>query len=144
MAADLAAITVIEQAWRPLNPVEKNRAEYYLGVASRAIRRRWPDVDQRIANADDYLGAEDVADVVVQMVLSAVDVPPVRGAKSFTVTTGPMSRSATLEAGSTSPSVIEAWMVEVFEGRPTAMPLGSFPPSTVQKSLFYQAGGELI
>jgi hypothetical protein len=136
MAADLAEIATIEKAWRPLNSVEKPRAEYYLGVASRAIRRRWPDVDQRISNPDDYLGAEDVADVVVQMVLSAVDRPPVRGAKSFSEGVGPMSRSATLLAGSTNPSEIEGWMVEVFEGRSAALPVFHSPPSGRYEGLF--------
>lgn len=136
MATDLATIPTIEQAWRPLTPVEKPRAEYYLGSASRAIRRRWPDVDQRVNNPDDYLTADDVADVVVQMVLSAVDVPPVRGAKSFSEGVGPMSRSATLLAGSTNPTEIQGWMVEVFEGRSAALPVFHSPPSGRYEGLF--------
>lgn len=136
MATDLATIPTIEQAWRPLTSVEKPRAEYYLGSASRAIRRRWPDVDQRIANPEDYLTADDVADVVVQMVLSAVDRPPVRGAKSFSEGVGPMSRSATLLAGSTNPTEIEGWMVEVFEGRSAALPVFHAPPSGRYEGLF--------
>ncbi|QSZ49406.1 Gp19/Gp15/Gp42 family protein [Arthrobacter sp. D5-1] len=136
MADDLADIPTIEKAWRPLNTAEKPKAEYYLGMASRAIRRRWPDVDQRIANDADRLTAEDVSDVVVQMVLSAVDRPPVRGAKSFSEGVGPMSRSATLLAGSTNPSEIEAWMAEVFEGRSIALPVFHSPPSGNYEGLF--------
>ncbi|YCK83518.1 Gp19/Gp15/Gp42 family protein [Arthrobacter sp. D3-18] len=136
MATDLATIEAIEQAWRPLTSIEKPRAEYYLRSASRAIRRRWRDVDQRISSESDYLTDDDVADVVVQMVLSAVDRPPVRGAKSFSEGVGPMSRSATLLAGSTNPSNIEDWMVEVFEGRSTATPIFHAPPSGRYEGLF--------
>ncbi|MFJ4168496.1 Gp19/Gp15/Gp42 family protein [Paenarthrobacter sp. NPDC089714] len=136
MAEDLAELETLEQAWRPLTAAERPRAEYYLGMASRAIRRRWQDVDQRITNPDDRLTAEDVSDVVVQMVLSAVDGPPVRGAKSFSESVGPMSRSATLQAGSTNPANIEDWMVEVIEGRRTALPQFHAPPSGRYENLF--------
>ncbi|MFK0005476.1 Gp19/Gp15/Gp42 family protein [Paenarthrobacter sp. NPDC090520] len=136
MAEDLAELETVEKAWRPLRAAEKPKAEYYLGMASRAIRRRWRDVDERIANPGDLLTAEDVADVVVQMVLSAVEGSPVRGAKSFSKTTGPMSLSATFEAGSTNPSNIEDWMVEVFEGRATVEPRFWAPPAGRYESIF--------
>jgi len=125
--ADLAQIEAVVAAWRPLTSVELPRATYYLGSASRKIRRRWRDVDDRIAAGT--LTADDVSDVVVQMVLGAVDVVPIRGAKSFSEGVGPMSRSATLAGASTDPLVIEDWMVEVFEGSSTPRPVGSFPPS---------------
>jgi len=136
MADDLAAIPTIEQAWRPLTTAEQSRATYYLGMASRAIRRRWPDVDQRIANDADRLSAEDVSDVVVQMVLSAVDGSPVRGAKSFSKTGGPMSFSATFATASTNPSTIEDWMVEIFEGRAAVEPRFWAPQSGRYESIF--------
>ncbi|MFJ4026029.1 Gp19/Gp15/Gp42 family protein [Paenarthrobacter sp. NPDC089989] len=136
MAEDLAELSTLEKAWRSLTATERPRAEYYLGMASRAVRRRWPDVDQRIANPDDKLNADDVADIVVQMVLSAVDGPPVRGAKSFSESVGPMSRSATLQAGSTNPANIEDWMVEVIEGRSTVLPQFHAPPSGRYENLF--------
>ena len=144
MAEDLAELSTLEQAWRPLTAAERPKAEYYLGMASRAIRRRWEDVDQRIANPSDRLTAEDVSDVVVQMVLSAVDGSPVRGAKSFSKAGGPMSFSATFEAASTNPSNIEAWMVEVFEGRTTAEPRFWAPPSGRYEGIFeWQEGVSL-
>jgi len=126
--ADLATIENVEAAWRPLAGVVRTRAEYYLGAASRRIRRRWKDVDERIAA--QTLDAEDVSDVVVQMVLNAVDGPPVRGAKSFSEGTGPYSRSATLATTKTDPLEFEDWMIDVFEGSAaTATPQGHFPPS---------------
>lgn len=134
--ADLAEVATVEQAWRPLTPVEKSRALYYLGMASRKIRRRWPNVDARIADPADALDAEDVADVVVQMVLPAIQVLPVRGAKSFSEGSGPFSRSATLEQTSADPLEIEDWMVDVFEPRAKVLPLGSFPAAPDSSSLF--------
>lgn len=132
--ADLAQLDTVETAWRPLTSVERPRATYYLAAASRKIRRRWPDVDTRIAAGT--LSAEDVSDVVVQMVLGAVDVAPIRGAKSFSEGIGPMSRSATLTGASTDPLVIEDWMVEVFEGASITRPIYSMPPSGNYESQF--------
>lgn len=131
---DLAQPEAVIAAWRPLTSVELARVEYYLGSASRKIRRRWRDVDSRIASG--ALTADDVSDVVVQMVLAAVDVVPVRGAKSFSEGVGPMSRSATLSSASTDPLVIEDWMVEVFEGSSTTRPVASFPPSGNYEGIF--------
>ncbi|MCO4276126.1 phage Gp19/Gp15/Gp42 family protein [Pseudarthrobacter sp. HLT3-5] len=131
---DLAQPEAVVAAWRPLTSVELARVTYYLGSASRKIRRRWRDVDARIAA--NTLAAEDVSDVVVQMVLSAVDVVPIRGAKSFSEGVGPMSRSATLTGASTDPLVIEDWMVEVFEGSSTTKPVASFPTSGNYESQF--------
>ncbi|QOT16484.1 hypothetical protein [Paenarthrobacter sp. YJN-5] len=136
MANDLADLGTLEKAWRPLTAAERPKAEYYVGMASRAIRRRWQDIDLRITNPGDRLTHEDVADVVVQMVLSAVDGPPVRGAKSFSESVGPMSRTATLLAGSTNPANIEDWMVEVIEGRSAALPQFHAPPSGRYENLF--------
>jgi hypothetical protein len=130
--SDLATPDVLEKAWRPLTAAERPRAEYYLSKASRRIRRRWPDVDDRMAA--QTLDSEDVEDVIVQMVLAVLDGPPIRGAKSFSEGVGPMSRSATFIAGGPDPLVIEEWMVEVFEGRQTtAEPVGSFPPAGTNK-----------
>lgn len=137
--ADLAQIEAVTAAWRPLTSVELPRVTYYLAAASRKIRRRWRDVDDRIAAGT--LTAEDVSDVVVQMVLGAVDVGPVRGAKSFSEGVGPMSRSATLSGASTDPLVIEDWMVEVFEGSSTTRPVFSMPPSGNYEGLFVWTEG---
>lgn len=141
MAGDLAQLSTVESAWRPLRAVERPRAEYYLAAASRAIRRRWKDVDQRIS--DGTLAQEDVSDVVVQLVITAVDAPPVRNAKSFSEGVGPMSRSATLVGASTDPLAIEDWMVAVFEGSSTAEPVSSMPPSGNYEGLFIWPEGRL-
>ncbi len=132
--ADLAEISTLVAAWRPLTSAELPRATYYLAAASRKIRRRWPDVDSRIASGT--LTADDVSDVVVQMVLGAVNVAPIRGAKSFSEGVGPMSRSATLASTSTDPLVLEDWMVAVFEGSSTTRPVFSMPPSGNYESQF--------
>lgn len=132
---DLAVIDALELAWRPLRTAERPKADYYLGAASRRIRRRWPDVDSRISNPADRLTDDDVSDVVIQMVVGALDTPSVRGAKSFSEGVGPMSRSATLAAASTDPLVIEDWMVEVFEGGAIVRPAGSFPRSANYDSI---------
>ena len=125
--ADLAQVETVEAAWRPLRTAERAKAAYWLGRASRRVRSRWRDVDDRMAAGT--LDHEDVEDVVVEMVLAVLGGPPIRGAKSFSEGVGPMSRSATLVGASTDPLAIQDWMVEVFEGRTTTQPVGSFPPS---------------
>lgn len=127
MPASLAAVTEIEQAWRSLSTEEKARAEYYLSFASRRVRDRWPDVDDRIA--EQTLSAENVSDVVVQMVLGIVDGSPVRGARSWSETRGPLSQSVTLQPGRQQLIAFEDWMVKVFEPGGGAVPRGSFPRS---------------
>lgn len=132
--ADFAEIESIEAAWRPLTTAEKTRAQYYLGMASRRIRRRWPDVDDRLASGK--LDSDDVSDVVVELVLGAIGGPPIRGAKSFSEGVGPMSRSATLTEARTDPLFLEEWMVAVFEGATSTRPVFSMPPSGRYEDLF--------
>ncbi|GAB2767614.1 hypothetical protein [Sinomonas soli] len=127
MAEPLAAIADVEAAWRPLVGPDRSRAEYYLGVVSRLIRRRWRDTDQRIT--DKSLDAEDVADVVVQLVLPKIGAPPIVGARSWSQTTGPFSQQVTLGASRGEAFVLEGWMVEVFQGQPRVGPVFSMPPS---------------
>lgn len=134
--ADLAELASIEAAWRPLTEAEKTRATYYLGAASRRIRRRWRDVDDRLGNGQ--LDPADVSDVVVDLVIGALGGPPVRGAKSFSEGVGPMSRSATLAEGRTDPLFLEDWMIAVFEGEPDSspQPVFSMPPSGRYENVF--------
>lgn len=127
MAEDLATIPTIESAWRPLTAVETTRAEYYLGVASRRIRRRWPDVDTRIASGD--LDADAVSDVVVQLVLGTIEAAPVRNAKSWSETAGAVSKSVTLAGGRTELLAFEDWMIAVFEGGQSPRPVFCMPPA---------------
>lgn len=126
---DLASVKMIESAWRPLSPAEAGRAEYYVGKASRDIRRRWPDVDERIADSSDPLTAAEVSDVVVALVMSIVPKPS-PGARSWQQTAGQYSEAVTLPAASSAhPMTFESWMVEVFERAAAAGggPLGAFP-----------------
>jgi hypothetical protein len=73
---------------------------------------------------------ENVSDVVVQMVLGIVDGAPVRGARSWSETRGPLSQAVTLQAGRQQLIAFEDWMVKVFEpGGGGPIPRGSFPRS---------------
>lgn len=127
---DLARVEDVEKAWRPLTTAERSRAEYYIGQATRLIRRRWPDVDQRIADPTDKLAADDVSDVVVALVLSVVP-SAVPGARSWSQTTGPFAHSVTLPSTSDArPMALLQWMVEVFETvvSESNRPRFGFPP----------------
>lgn len=132
---DFATVTDVTSAWRPLTPAEQARATYWLEVASRRVRRRWPDVDARIALPEGdahHLDQKDVRDVVVPLVVEVIGGPPVPGATAFAVTAGAESRSVTLAtAGGFDSNVFAAWMVAVFEGeaKPGPLPRGSFPPA---------------
>lgn len=137
--SDLASTDELEKAWRALTAEERPRAEYYLGFSSRLIRRRWSDVDDRIAAGD--LDAEDVQDVVVHMVLGIVDGAPVRRAKSWSETRGPLSQSVTLESGKADLITLEDWMVEVFQHPQPVGPVGSFPPSGRYEPVFHWPEG---
>lgn len=123
--ADLAQVSDVVAAWRPLTTDETTRATYLLERASRKVRRRWPDVDDRITAST--LDADDVAEVVVALVVSVLNGPPVPGAKSWSVSSGSESRSVTL-AELVRAMAFTDEMVEVFEGRVGAVvPQGSFP-----------------
>jgi hypothetical protein len=128
-SSDFATTADIVKAWRPLNAEETTRAEYWLEVASRRVRRRWPDVDARIGPGGD-LAQRDVRDVVVALVVEVLGGPPVPNARSWQVASGAESRAVTLgTAAPNDPNVWASWMVELFEGRVVAaLPSGSFPP----------------
>lgn len=130
--ADVARVT---KAWRPLNSAEIERAEYYLAAVSRLIRRKYRGVDQRIAAGE--LTRDDVADVVVELVLDKLGAGTTRNARSLSQTQGPFAHAVTLKGdGSDGDYVLLPWMVEVFEGVvPAALPTGSFPPSGRYESL---------
>lgn len=138
--ADLAQVEDLEKAWRFLTAAERPRAQYYLGFASRRIRERWSDVDARLAAGT--LDAENVNDVAVHMVLGIVDGAPVRRARSWSETRGPLSQSVTLESGKSDLITIEDWMVQVFDGRhASATPRGSFPPAGTFDRIFRHKEG---
>lgn len=120
--ADLAQVQDVELAWRTLNTTERSRAEYWIGAASRRIRRRWPNVDDRIAN--DTLDAKDVSDVVVAMVITVLPTLENAGQKSWSVQAGAEAKSVTLESGRLEDRLpIEDWMIEIFEGAISQMAL---------------------
>jgi hypothetical protein len=123
--ADFATVADLAVAWRPLTDDEATRATYWLERASRRIRRRWPDADARITGAT--LNPLDVRDVVVDLVLEALDGPPVRGARSWSEGSGSENRSVTLATDRGSDELWWPWMVEVFEGRHNPVPLAAFP-----------------
>lgn len=133
MTHDYASVRDVERAWRSLNEQETTRASYWLEVASRRIRNRWPDVDTRLAlpvGDPRALAAFDVRDVVVPLVIEVLGGPPVPHATSFSVTSGVESRSVTLaKSGPADLALFEPWMVEVFEGKadPAPQPSGRFP-----------------
>lgn len=124
---ELAVVRDLEGAWRTLTASEKSRAEYYLGAASRQIRRRWKTVDQRIAAGE--LGRDDVADVVIHLVLPKLDAPPVHNAKSWTQAAGPFQQQVTLQSGRRDFFEFEEWMLQVFESKSSALPAFHAPPS---------------
>jgi hypothetical protein len=69
MAEPFATPEDLQARWRPLDPEETARAAVLLGDASRIVRRRWSDIDARIAAGD--LDLEDVVMVVCAMVRRA-------------------------------------------------------------------------
>lgn len=64
----LAETSDIEASWRALDPVvEEPQAQRHLRYATQIVRKRFPTIDQRIANDD--LDPQLVADVVAAMVV---------------------------------------------------------------------------
>lgn len=110
-----ATVEDIEDAWKTLSAKEKTRAEYWLKAASRKIRRRWKDIDARIAA--ELLNKGDVADVVVALVLDVLPSLENAGLRSMSVQAGSMGRSFTLEDRSNQDRLhLEDWMVEILNG----------------------------
>lgn len=136
--ADLASSADLAKAWRPIRTSEEERVEYWLGAASRRIRRRWRDVDSRIASGD--LHKDDVSDVVVHMVMRVMAGPASPDAKAWSVSAGSESQSVTQgESRGDDFLTIEDWMVDVFESTPTpstATPVFSAPPSGRYEGIF--------
>lgn len=85
--APLATAGEVQEVFRPLNDAEHTLVRGLLRHASRRVRRRWPDVDTRLASGD--LTAGDAAEAVVNMVLRVLRNPA--GLRSETV--GPFTRA---------------------------------------------------
>ena len=118
----LATVENVVSAWKPLNDVERERAEYWISAASRALRRRWKDIDARI-NAGT-LAKDDVTDVIVGLVIDILPGLANNGMKSGSVQAGAEARSFTMEDRKNGAGriVFQDWMVEIFEG-----PVGETP-----------------
>lgn len=132
MAEPFASAGDVATAWRPLSSEETARATHWIAVASRRVRRRWRDVDERLALADAdprKVEADDVKDVVVSLVVDVLGGPEIPHARAVSVGSGAESRSVQLDraSGLQLPD-FAGWMVEIFEGHPgPAVPAGSFP-----------------
>lgn len=133
-AADVANL------WRPLTAEETTRAGFLLGVASRRVRRDFPDVDDRIASgAVDFA---DVRDVVASMVIPVLGAAPVPGARSWSVASGSESRSVSV-GSSTSANPLDLfefaeWMLDILSpGRArSAVPVAYMPAGGGVSRLF--------
>jgi hypothetical protein len=97
------------------SPTRSSELRLLIDRASRKIRRRWPDVDDRIAA--DTLTAEDVADVVAEMVQVAMTQTP--GVSQNSETTGPFSQNIRY-TNPNSRLYFTDDMIEVFDGRTAA------------------------
>ncbi len=123
----------VQKAWRPLRNSEPDRAEYWIDVAARRVRRRWPDVDARMALAAEdprHLSEKDVMHLVVVLVVEVLGGPVVPRARSWSKTHGETVEAVTLEsAGPFDGALWAPWMVELFEGSPSVpnVPVFSFP-----------------
>jgi hypothetical protein len=95
--AEFATATDVANLWRPLTSEEQTRATHLIGVASRRVRRDFPDVDARLTAGT--LALADVRDVVASMVIPVLGAAPVPGARSWSVSSGAESR--TVQVGST-------------------------------------------
>jgi hypothetical protein len=115
----LATTDDVEAAWRPLTDEEITRATALIDRASRKIRRRWSDVDARIDA--ETLTAEDVADVVAEMVQVAMTQTP--GVSQTNEGAGPFSQGVTY-TNPNSRLYFTDDMIEVFEGRPHRARMG--------------------
>jgi len=125
----------VANLWRPLTSEETTRATYLLGVASRKIRRDFPDVDARIeAGTVDLL---DVRDIAASLAIQALVPAPVPGARQWSVTSGSESQQVSLQSGIASDplSLMEftEWMRAILEG--------SSAPSTPVPVHYMPAGG---
>jgi hypothetical protein len=93
--ADLATVSDVVARWRPLSTAEVNLATILVGDASRMIRRRWSDIDTRIAADPTGIGL-DVKIVIAAMVRRSMMNRDDEGVKSKSSTTGPFSESVEL------------------------------------------------
>lgn len=106
-----ATVDRLEEEWRPFTEAERARASSLLTKASRMCRRRWPNLDARIASGE--ITKDDVADVVTAMVKSAM-VGPEIAVESETNTTGPFSTTRKY-ANPTGDLYFAKWMLDALD-----------------------------
>jgi hypothetical protein len=113
----LTEVDDIVAVWRPLSKAEEDRAEGLIAQAERALMRTYLNIPARLASEIDPLTRDDVADVVVWLVIPIIapgtEMPP--NARSYQATAGSESRSITLDG--TGMLTLAGWMVDVFEPR---------------------------
>lgn len=117
MSDPFATAADLEAVWRPLTDAEEDRADALLARASRMIRRRWSNVDDRITSGD--LDADEVSDVVLEMVQTAMTTPTL-GVSQESQTAGPYNHSVKYD-NPAGRLYFSKWMVELFDGLPTAV-----------------------
>lgn len=122
MAADLVTPDDVASFWRPLTDAEQTVAASLIGVASRMIRRRIPDIDAQITAGTVDL--QDVAYVISEMIRSAIEAGtrPV-DAKTVSDTVGPYAHSVTYADAASNLTFTDAWAALL--GTPTAVQIGS-------------------
>ncbi len=147
MAENLAEVSDVEQAWRPLTKKDqRDRAAYLVGLASRKVRREYRDVDDRIASAQ--LAVQDVKDVIVGLVLQALPLSPHPGARTWQVSSGAESRSITLGEASSDPNAMRFtdWMLDILDASPSSggpLPAFSAPPAEAWPDPYQHRGGHV-
>lgn len=99
--------------WRPLTADEKARTTGIIAMVERALRRRWPDLQQRIDA--DTLDIQTVQDVVYALARPLIETDPdvPLAAKSWQETSGSESLSVTLDGALSGRFlVLDPWMVD--------------------------------
>lgn len=107
-AAAFASVDDLEAGWRVLTDEESVRASVLLDRASRMVRRRWSDIDDRISSG--RLEPEDVGDIICAMVKSAMLGPEIP-IESESSTTGPFQVNRKF-ANPTGDLYFAKWMVD--------------------------------
>lgn len=137
---DFATHTDVANLWRPLTSEEQARATYLLGVASRRIRRDFPDVDDRLAAGT--LADADVRDVAASMVIPVLGAAPVPGARSWSVSSGAESRSVQVSSPVSGNPLdlfeFVGWMLDILSPNRarTATPVAYMPDGGQVSRLF--------
>jgi Phage protein Gp19/Gp15/Gp42 len=113
----------LESAWRPLSDAETSQADYWLGRASRVIRKEIPTVDARIASGD--LDSALVADVAISMVIRYMRNPD--GKRQETIEDYSFTRDATGSSGEVKMTPEEVKLLTPIEAPSCAFSIDTSP-----------------